>query len=373
MPYMFIVPERHKELFGSEEPVSVAYMMMAISGIWEEEMRDWGTMYTRCPEEMRNRVHREYVKEYKLNELKQICNDEDWERHGTKEYREKLVQSIKEEGVKEPLLIITAVNEEGKMIIEGHHRAKAALMIGMKTVPGFLIHRVGGSGTVALMTSEETEKVKLLDRIGTHPEGVSGTKATGWYQLIEFEAGVSTPGYDDAGDPIWKVIQPHLPNLKGKRILDLGSNAGLHCVRATLAGASEAVGVDAGSKWEQEVFHDQAAFVRSYFEKKHGGILPIKYIWRRIEDYLLNEDVTWFDVVLAFGILYHTDQEFHVPIIGKLFQITDFVLAKYRSVGDEIGGRDYFNRIFEDGGFHPRCFSIRGDANHSKVLVRYTK
>ena len=368
MPYMFMVPERHVELFGSEEPVSVAYMMMAISGIWEDKVQDWGTMYLRCPEETRERVHREYVREYELKELKQVCNDEDW---GIKaeSYREGLVRSIKEEGIKEPLLIITDVKQEGRMIIEGHHRAKAAQILGMKTVPAFLIHRVSGSGTEFDMTSEDMEKMEekkeqqeLLDKIESYPR---------WYQLIEFEDGVSTPGYKDAGDLIWRLIQSHLPLLEGKRILDLGSNAGLHCVRSTLAGASEAIGVDAGSKWEQNVFHDQAVFVKQYFEKKHNRILPIEYIWKRVEDYLLNDDTGQFDVVLAFGILYHTDPEFHVPIVRKLSQITDFVLAKYRSIVDKKG-RDHFNRIFKESGFSIKCFSIHG-SGRPEVMVQYTK
>ena len=50
-----------------------------------------------------------------------------------------------------------------------------------------------------------------------------------WYQTIEFEDGIKSPGYGDSGDSIWKIIQPYLPDLKDKRVLDLGSNAGLHC------------------------------------------------------------------------------------------------------------------------------------------------
>jgi len=193
-----------------------------------------------------------------------------------------------------------------------------------------------------------------------------------WYQTIDFGNGVVSLGYGDSGDPIWKIIQPYLPDLEGKRVLDLGSNAGLHCVRSALAGAKEVVGVDGGNKDEQRVFHAQAEFVKDYFERVSGKELPISYVWKRVEDYLLNTDVGWFDVVYAFSILYHIDVDKRIRFIEKLSQITNTVLVKYRSVTDEVGGREWFSRIFEDFGFSLIRFKLAPRERH-RVMVKYTK
>jgi len=174
MPYMFRIPDhRHIELFG-DKSVSLSFLMRGISGIWDKSKNvdSLGALYSAqndvgyLSDENKKRIWKEYIREYKLSELHSICNDADWEVY-KRTPKDWLLKSIKEEGIKQPLLIITADNEVGKMIIEGHHRSKAALILGMKTVPGFLIHRTGGSGSTKDLTDEEMEYIERKNESGT--------------------------------------------------------------------------------------------------------------------------------------------------------------------------------------------------------------
>ena len=90
-----------------------------------------------------------------------------------------------------------------------------------------------------------------------------------WYQTIRFEDDVISKGCIWCGDPAWDNIVKFLPeSLEGMRILDLGCNAGLFCVRAALMGAKEVIGIDYTGwrpKWD---FEEQQVFVKEYFEQK---------------------------------------------------------------------------------------------------------
>ncbi|WP_413381977.1 class I SAM-dependent methyltransferase [Alkalihalobacillus sp. 1P02AB] len=56
----------------------------------------------------------------------------------------------------------------------------------------------------------------------------------------------STEGLKGAGE--WHVLQPLIPDLQGKSVLDLGCGFGWHCKYALEQGASKVVGVDISTK-----------------------------------------------------------------------------------------------------------------------------
>lgn len=161
-----------------------------------------------------------------------------------------------------------------------------------------------------------------------------------WYQTIDFGDGVKSPGVSSCGDPLWFWIRIYLPKkLKGVRILDLGSNAGIYCIRAALEGA-EVVGVEHSEKWM-----GQAKYVRKYFEGKHDRKLNIRYIQSRMED--VKEDLGRFDAVLATAVLYYVREEEQKRLVKWICSITENVVARYR-------GRirmDRFNPMFWENGF----------------------
>ena len=128
-----------------------------------------------------------------------------------------------------------------------------------------------------------------------------------WYQTIDFGDGIVAKGCAWCGEPAWTNILKFLPSsLEGMRVLDLGCNAGLFCVRSALLGAKEVVGIDWPGwrpKWD---FQGQQVAVKGYFEQKHGRKLPITYISGKMGELLQTSDLGQFDYVFAIASIYYT-------------------------------------------------------------------
>jgi len=182
-----------------------------------------------------------------------------------------------------------------------------------------------------------------------------------WYQIIQFEKYFKTSGVANCGDPLWPSIRNLLPKyLKRKRILDLGCNAGIYCVRAALEGA-EVVGVESLEQWMA-----QARFVKEYFEKKHKRKLNITYIQNRIEE--VYSDLGKFDVVLATAFLYHVSKPKQKEIVDWICSITDNVIARYRG---EVY-MEKFSPMFEKNGLEIGEISNTID-KRTYYLVQYRR
>ncbi len=70
--------------------------------------------------------------------LTNYCIEPGWEKKYPKHKHELLIQDIKKNGIKIPLVVILNVN--GKYnVVEGNHRAGAANLLGLNTVPVFLL------------------------------------------------------------------------------------------------------------------------------------------------------------------------------------------------------------------------------------------
>lgn len=92
----------------------------------------------------------------------------------------------------------------------------------------------------------------------------------------------SVEGLKGSGE--WHVFEKMLPNLKGKRILDLGCGFGWHCRYAIEQGAKSVVGIDISERMLSEA-------------RKSTKSQDIKYIKMPIEDIGYPEDT--FDVVIS--------------------------------------------------------------------------
>ncbi len=152
------------------------------------------------------------------------------------------------------------------------------------------------------------ETQELQDRIAAFPR---------WHYRFEFEGGVSTPV------PEREVINRHEQrrryffeallsvtggSLSGRRVLDLGCNAGFWSLNAIEAGAEFVLGVDG-----REMFIDQANLV---FETK--GVDPARY--RFETGNIFTHDIhEGFDVVLCLGLLDHVAKPVEVfELIAKV-------------------------------------------------------
>ncbi len=91
----------------------------------------------------------------------------------------------------------------------------------------------------------------------------------------------------------WQRIVPHLSDLTGRRVLDVGCGSGYHCWRMHGAGARLVLGVDPGI-----LFFMQYQAVRRYVPDA-----PVWYLPGRLEE--LPGEADFFDTVFSLGVLYH--------------------------------------------------------------------
>lgn len=92
----------------------------------------------------------------------------------------------------------------------------------------------------------------------------------------------SVDGLNGAGE--WHVLKQMLPNLKDKRVLDLGCGYGWHCQYAIEQGAAHVVGVDLSTKMLE-------------IARNRNSSPLIEYQCMAIEDY--DFEVDTFDVVIS--------------------------------------------------------------------------
>lgn len=185
---------------------------------------------------------------------------------------------------------------------------------------------------------------------------VEDIKKFSWYQTVDFEPGISSNGCAWCGDPVWPLIHEFTGNLSGKRVLDLGSNAGIFCVRAALDGASECVGIESDSWKPDDHYSQQANFVKSYFESREGKTLPISYINGHMEE-LVNNNLGHFDWCFAIASLYYASDIKHV--IEQLYQISNNVLLRLR----DKSKIDFICSLMTEAGFSLRA-SLKEDWSH---------
>lgn len=91
----------------------------------------------------------------------------------------------------------------------------------------------------------------------------------------------------------WERVAPHLADLKGRTILDVGCGSGYHCWRMFGAGAARVIGIDPGL-----LFLFQFLAVKGYLGNVPVDLLPV-----RMED--LPDKLELFDTTFSMGVLYH--------------------------------------------------------------------
>jgi tRNA (mo5U34)-methyltransferase len=126
-----------------------------------------------------------------------------------------------------------------------------------------------------------------------------------WFHTIDLGNGLKIIRDDVHGPdksypaPLWHHVQSVLPDVKGKRVLDIGCNSGFFTVEMKRAGAAYVLGVEAFPK-----FLEQARLVRE--------IVRLDIDLKELNVYDLTEELGQFDVTLFLGVLYHLKN----PLLG---------------------------------------------------------
>jgi len=140
-----------------------------------------------------------------------------------------------------------------------------------------------------------------------------------WHHLIDVD-GVPTkvePAWGESLDhprALWEKVAPLLPDLGGKRVLDVGCNDGFFVFECRRRGAKAVVGIEV-----REHFFDHAVLV--------NGLLGLDGIDLHLMNaYEVGEALGTFDVTLALGLIYHLKNPF--LFLERVASITSTIIVE---------------------------------------------
>ena len=205
-------------------------------------------------------------------------------------------------------------------------------------------------------------------------DGISCFKE--WYQPVDFGGGIvahvtippkwetnpSLINDNTRGLAKWGyILKRNIPDVRGKRILDLGCSSGLFSIELARMGAREVIAIDR----DEEIMHKstsvpppqnvirQAKFVTKAIELIDGNQYPIKHIAHDISK--IDElDLGKFDLIVSFCVIYH-----ELENMSNIFQMLSgmsnhLVLQANNSHKGRIGSFSnvsYHSKLFLEHGY----------------------
>lgn len=124
------------------------------------------------------------------------------------------------------------------------------------------------------------------------------------------------------------LLAPFGGSLAGKRVLDLGSNAGFWSLAAIESGCDSVLGIDG-----RQMHIDQANLV---FEVK--GVDKNRYRFITGDIFRIDlKSLGRFDIVLCLGLLYHVSK--HINLLEKISELNDDVLLIDTTLSTSAGSK----------------------------------
>jgi 2-polyprenyl-3-methyl-5-hydroxy-6-metoxy-1,4-benzoquinol methylase len=189
-----------------------------------------------------------------------------------------------------------------------------------------------------------------------------------WYQTLKFPDGTIVKG--QGGRECWTQVRNVMTSnsLKGKRILDVGANAGLHSFRMAVEGA------EVHSIEPINLYNRQFYFLRRIFEKEYGPLNVTLY--KGFAEEMQELPIQKYDFVLAISILYHIGKH-TVPsrnkegvararrkVVKDICSMAPVVVVRTRTVENQTIDDNMFN----DNGFKPDKVD-----KSNRIITRYVR
>ena len=155
-------------------------------------------------------------------------------------------------------------------------------------------------------------------------------------EIKKFQKGnIHSPVYFGAGlkmGDLWKtevgygrwhyILKSNLPNLSGKRFLDLGANNAFYSIQMLRNGANEAIGIELNEKCIE-----QGVFVKRGFEWADKRKYNFKYIHTNMKN-IMGMDLGKFDMVMALCCIYYLDDASIADLVQHISTITDVFIIQ---------------------------------------------
>lgn len=125
----------------------------------------------------------------------------------------------------------------------------------------------------------------------------------------------------------WQRLAPHISDLAGRSVLDVGCGTGYHCWRMLGAGAKYVLGIDPSMR-----FLMQYEAIQKYAQHSQFDMLPLG-----IED--MPQNLPHFDSVFSMGVLYHRRNPInHLYELKNLLQPGGELVLETLIIDDVEGG-----------------------------------
>ena len=191
-------------------------------------------------------------------------------------------------------------------------------------------------------------KREQVETLESRIEELSPSGHKSWYYFIDFGYGVTVrpelSSDPHSGTKNWRnFLSKNLPDVRGKRILDIGCNAGLYDLKMIEMGAAEVVGVDFDVQ--------QPQFVREWFANKNDrDYSNIRYIAADATQFDFAE-LGHFDLALIFRVAYHFGEGID-HVMAQLSQTADTIVMQGntpRLTNPKYAGRSHQHLAGVDG------------------------
>lgn len=167
------------------------------------------------------------------------------------------------------------------------------------------------------------------------------------------------------------IVKPNLPNLQGKRILELGCNNGLNAIHMCRLGAIEVVGIDSSEHWSQVI--EQANFVKKVLEWRCDTRYNIRYMDCNMAE-IVNLDLGKFDAVIALNCLYYLDENDISMVTRHISKIAPTFLIQCNTKDQkQLGQRphpNFMQKMLSQNGFKHTYIDSRWDKPRRGIIPR---
>ena len=150
------------------------------------------------------------------------------------------------------------------------------------------------------------------------------------------------------------MLKNNLPNLRGKRVLDLGANNGVNSLQILKSGAREVIGIEI-----DPIFIQQGQFLKSAMEWSDNQKYNFRYIQSSMAE-LKSMDLGSFDLVMALCSIYYLEDNEITELIRHISTINDYFIVQCNTERDigrknphayEKASVEYLKRALEENGF----------------------
>ena len=199
-----------------------------------------------------------------------------------------------------------------------------------------------------------------------------------WYAPSYFGNGLKIGGLynPEVGWGRWHyILKENIPDPKGYRVLDLGSNNGFNSLQLLRNGASEAIAFEI----ESEAI-EQGMFLKSAYEWSDKQAYKFSYVNSNMAD-LVSMDLGVFDLVMAMCSIYYLDDNQIKTLISHISTITNCFLVQC-NIAEDIGREDpltyekasveYIKKALEKNGF-PKVKIIAPKGYSRPLIIAHRK